>query len=108
MKNAKALWCPFGRISIQNWEGGKFQDAVPGSHNLVVIVDRMSGNAGKDILPVSPCQKELCALYKKSPFPGCKGHCGLENSHAAPWIFSALITIEVLAVSAIFILKHLG
>lgn len=105
-KKEKQKWCPHGRISIQNWEGGKFREAVPGSHNLVVVVDRLNGTVGKEIQPASPCQRELCALYKK----GVQGHgrCGLESSPTGPWIFAALITMEIIAISATWLLKHLG
>lgn len=106
MPKTDKLWCPLGRISIQNWEGGKFREAVPGSHNLVVIVDRLNGAVGKDIHPASPCQKELCALYKKG-FSG-HGHCGLESSTTGTWIFAALIAMETIAISATWFLKNLG
>lgn len=105
-KTDKPLWCPHGRISIQKWEGGRFREAVPGSHNLIVIVDRLNGTVGNDIHPAAPCQRELCALYKK----GVKGQgrCGLESSPTGPWIFAALITMEIIAISATWLLKHLG
>ena len=105
-KQEKQLWCPYGRISIQNWEGGKFRDAVPGFYNLIVIVDRMNGTVGKSIHPAAPCQREMCALYKKGVIG--RERCGLEQSPTGPWIFAALIALEIIAIAATWFLQHLG
>lgn len=100
-------WCPFGRISIQNWEGGKYRDAVPGSHNMVVIVDRLNGKSGKAIIPASPCQKELCALYKIKR--GGEGYCGLEDRTPRVALYiSAIAALFALAIVAFSILNKLG
>lgn len=103
----KKKWCPFGRISIQNWEGGQYRDAVPGSHNMVVIVDRLNGKSGKTIIPASPCQKELCALYKIKR--GGDGYCGLENRTLRLALnVAAIASLLALAIVALTILNKLG
>lgn len=100
------LWCPFGRISIQRWDNGRFMEGVPGAYNLVCRVDMVRGETGESLTPASPCMKKLCVFYNKRSFwhgPNCKLS---RQSNIGPWVLAALIAVEVIAIAATYLLPR--
>ena len=100
-------WCPFGRISIQRWDNGRFKEGVPGAYNLVCRVDMVRGEIGERLVPASPCMKELCVFHSKGSFwrgPNCKLS---RQSNIGPWIMAALIAVEAIAIAAAYLLPRL-
>lgn len=101
MRNKKDYpkWCPYGRLSIQRFEEGKFREAVPVSFNLTEHVDLQNGIVGQRRISTY-CIKDNCALYKEGIFPWSKGDCSLKHSHSGPWIVAAFIIVEIIAIIA--------
>lgn len=98
-------WCPHGRLSMQNWEDGVFKQAIAGTYNMSVTFDRLRGMNGSIIQPVTPCQGKFCAHYKRDMFR--REYCGLEPSdNLGAWVFAALIALEIVAISATWLIKH--
>lgn len=106
-KNEQTQWCPFGRISIQRWENGRFKEGVPGAYNLVCRVDMVRGETGERLTPASPCMKDVCAFYRKGGMwrePGCKLS---RQSNIGPWVLASLIAVETIAIAAAYLLPRL-
>lgn len=81
------MWCPLGRISIQNIEGGKVDAVKAGAFNRVVIE--------KHTYLSSLCIGNKCPLYRRGLNPFSWGRCLAAKQRLGWWIIAAAIIMAV-------------
>lgn len=81
------VWCPHGRISIQNISGGHVEAIPTGGFNMCVVdnvVYRSARCAGKE-----------CVHYRRGLNPFSWGKCKLDREPLGIWIVIAAIIVSI-------------
>ena len=96
-RDYRKMWCPLGRVSIQN-PGENSVDVVPcGAFNTVMYTPRLS---------VTTCVGPQCVYYRRKWFKW--GRCALSNDCNVAGIFAAgIVSAVALAGIVAFILARL-
>lgn len=101
-------WCPMGRISLQQGTNQPRIDVVPsGAFNMAVIFAPNAQEHGAKRYP-SRCIGRDCAFWRKNPWCGKYGQCGL-TAQAQSELPTVIAVIGLIAAPAILLaVKFLG
>lgn len=85
---ADQLWCPMGRISIQQVENGRLAAVQSGAFNQVLPVS--GTGAGARVYLSSTCVGSKCPYYRRGFNPWGWGRCALAVIDYRPWLTVAI------------------
>lgn len=78
IKRGHEMWCPFGRLSLQTYEGGVPKILPGGAFNRAIVVGK---NGAPDIEYLSSrCKGPDCPFYRAGIRPWHWGTCSLGES----------------------------
>ncbi|WP_300806467.1 hypothetical protein [uncultured Desulfovibrio sp.] len=91
----EGIWCPMGRISIQQTTQDGGISAMPaGGFNLVLPVGRNGG--GGRLYFASTCFGRRCPFYRRGFNPWGWGRCALAAIDYRPWIAAVMLVVALL------------
>ena len=90
------MWCPAGRLALQDFEGVTPKMLPAGAFNRTIVVGK---NGARDIEYLSStCRGEACPLYRPGIRPWHWGSCGLAIQSDAP-VFSLALVLSTAIVA---------
>ena len=100
--NSKDLWCPMGRMSLQQIaEGGRLAVIQAGAFNQVSLTSGLQ-RAESPLYLSSMCQGRKCPYYRRGIKPWGWGYCALANIDYRPWF--GLVIAAAAAICAVVLL----
>lgn len=96
------MWCPLGRISVQQIEAGGVRAVATGGFNQVALAQEYNGQVqGQSPWLASKCAGPMCALYRRgwSPLFGW-GRCSMARPSVWGNVWAAAILAAALVLAA--------